>query len=529
MTDTLDKQSYDTIIIGAGHNGLACAAYLARAGRKVLVLEAASQPGGAAATREFHPGFRVSSGAHLLGQLNPTVAKDLGLARHGLEFAARDLRTVALAEDGAHLVIDGAGVSGVSDSDAAAYAQFHGQNKRFGKVLDGFFSRRQPTLVDRSWDDAFSLLKLGWSLKRLGKEDMQDLMRVGLINIYDVANEHFDNELLKAAVAMDGVLGSHMGPRSPNTVYGYLHRHIGDGWGNSGPALARGGMGAVGAAFAEAARGFGVEIRCGSRVARVEMQDCRATGVSLESGETLSADTIISNVDPKTTFEKLVGFPNLDAGFARRVHNFRARGVSAKLHLALDALPAFNGLDTALAGERLLLAPTMDHIERAFNHAKYGEYSEAPVMEISIPTVHDDSLAPAGKHVLSAIVQFAPYALREGWDSGREAFRQIALAQLEQYAPGIGSQVLASELSTPLDLEREFGMAGGHWHHGELALDQALLMRPMPGAHQYGTPIPGFYLCGAGSHPGGGIMGLAGRNAAEAVIKHQQSGEEHAA
>ncbi len=525
MTD----KRFDTIIIGAGHNGLVCAAYLAKAGRKVLVLEAASQPGGAAATREFHPGFRVSSGAHLLTQLNPGVAKDLGLASHGLDYAARDLKTVALAEDGAHLVIDGGSVSGVSGNDAVAYAKFHSQNRRFGKVLDGFFSRRQPTLVDRSWDDAFSLLKLGWSLKRLGKEDMQDLMRVGLINIYDVANEHFDSELLKAAVAMDGVLGSHMGPRSPNTVYGYLHRHIADAWGNSGPALVRGGMGAVGQAFAEAARGFGAEIRCDSKVARVEMQGCHATGVTLESGETLFADTIVSNADPKTTFEKLVGYPNLDAGFSRRVHNFRSRGVSAKLHLALDTLPDFRGLDAALAGQRLLLAPTMDHIERAFNHAKYGEYSRAPVMEISIPSVHDDSLTPAGKHVLSAIVQFAPYALREGWDSGKEVFKRIALEQLERYAPGINNRVLASELSTPVDLEREFGMAGGHWHHGEIALDQALLMRPMPGAHQYRTPIPGLYLCGAGSHPGGGIMGLAGRNAAEAVIKHRKDREERAA
>ncbi len=529
MTDSHRDKRYDTIIIGAGHNGLVCAAYLAKAGHRVLVLEAAGHPGGAAATREFHPGFKVSSGAHLLTQLNPTVAKDLRLASHGLEYAARDLKTVALDDNGQHLVIDGGAVAGVSDDDASAYARFHAQNQRFGKVLDGFFNRRQPTLVKRSWDDAISLVKLGWSLKRLGKADMQDLMRVGLINIYDVANEHFDSELLKAAVAMDGVLGSHMGPRSPNTVYGYLHRHIGDCWGSTGPALVRGGMGNLGSCFANAARGFGAEIRCDSRVALVDMEDCRATGVTLDSGESLRADRVVSNVDPKTTFEKLVGYPSLDAGFARRVHNFRSRGVAAKLHLALDALPAFRGLDAALAGERLLLAPSMDHIEHAFNHAKYGEYSQAPVMEISVPTVHDDSLAPSGKHVLSAVVQFAPYALRGGWDSARDAFTQIALDQLEHYAPGIGGQVLAAELSTPVDLEREFGMAGGHWHHGEIALDQALLMRPIPGAHQYSTPIPGLYLCGAGSHPGGGVMGLAGRNAARAVIKQKKFSQEHAA
>ena len=407
-------------------------------------------------------------------------------------------------------------------------------NLRFGKVLDGFFSRRPPSLVERGWGDTLSLLKLGWDLRSLGKADMQDLMRVGLINIYDVANEHFDSELLKAAVAMDGVLGSHMGPRSPNTVYTYLHRHIGDyyaskGHDMTGPALVRGGMGAIGQAFAAAAVAFGAEVRCDSRVAAVRMADCRATGVTLDSGESLAAGTVISSADPKTTFEKLVGYRNLDAGFSRRVHNFRSRGVSAKLHLALDGLPAFRDLDSALAGERLLLAPSMDDIELAFNHAKYGEYSQAPVMEISIPTVHDDSLAPGDKHVLSAIVQFAPYELKGGWDSGREAFKTLALDQLERYAPGIRQQVLGAELSVPPDLEAEFGMAGGHWHHGEISLDQALLMRPMPGAHQYTPPVPGLYLCGAGAHPGGGVMGLAGRNAAQAVLKQQKNSREAAA
>jgi phytoene dehydrogenase-like protein len=387
--------------------------------------------------------------------------------------------------------------------------------------------------VERSWSDVLSLLKLGWDLRRLGKADMQDLMRVGLINIYDVANEHFDSELLKAAVAMDGVLGSHMGPRSPNTVYTYLHRHIGDYYGENsgsgaGPALVRGGMGTVGSAFAGAAGAFGAEIRCDSRVAQVRIEGCRATGVTLDSGETLAADIVISNADPRTTFGKLVGYRNLDAGFTRRVHNFRSRGVSAKLHLALDQLPAFRELDPALAGERLLLAPTMDDIELAFNHAKYGEYSQAPVMEISIPTVHDDSLAPAGKHVLSAIVQFAPYALQGGWAGGRDSFKALALDRLEAYAPGIQSRVLAAELSAPPDLEAEFGMAGGHWHHGEIALDQALMVRPMPGAHRYATPVPGLYLCGAGAHPGGGIMGLAGRNAAQTILKHSD-GQEAAA
>jgi phytoene dehydrogenase-like protein len=296
----------------------------------------------------------------------------------------------------------------------------------------------------------------------------------------------------------------------------------------TGPALVRGGMGSLGEAFAAAARGFGAEVRCGARVARVLLDDGHATGVELETGETIAADTVVSSADPRTTFAGLVGYPQLDAGFARRVHNYRDKGVSAKLHLALDRLPEFTGLDAALAGERLLLAPTMDHIELAFNHAKYGESSPEPVMEISIPSVHDDSLAPAGKHVLSAVVQFAPHDLKAGWETGRDAFLRASLGQLERFAPGIQAALLGAELSTPPDLAAEFGMAGGHWHHGELSLDQALLMRPMPGAHQYATPVPGLYLCGAGAHPGGGIMGLAGRNAARAVADGAKAKEKAA-
>jgi phytoene dehydrogenase-like protein len=519
----MTNSNYDAIIIGAGHNGLVCASYLARSGRKVLVVEAAATPGGAAATREFAAGYKVSSGAHLLTQLNPKVASDLSLERHGLSLAASNLKTVALAEDGNHISFDGAELSGVSAQDQSAYTAFYQQNLKFAKVLNGFFSNRPPTLVNRSLGDTLSLLKLGWNIRTLGKDDMQDLLRVGLINIYDVANEHFDSELLKAAVSMDGVLGSHMGPRSPNTVYGYLYRRLGDFYGMKGPAVVAGGMGTVGAAFAAAAEAAGAEIRYNSAVAQVAMDDCRAAGVVLASGETISARTVISNADPKTTLGKLVGHPQLDAGFSRRVHNYRSRGVSAKLHLALDDLPQFTGLESSNAGDRLLLAPSMDYLELAFNHAKYGEYSTAPAMEINIPTVHDGSLAPQGKHVLSAIVQYAPYELREGWNSGRETFKQIAIDKLEAYAPGIKNLVTASELLSPMDLEAEFGMAGGHWHHGELSLDQALMMRPMPGATQYATPVDGLYLCGAGAHPGGGVMGLAGRNAAREVIKQEKA------
>ena len=549
MTDA----ACDVVVIGAGHNGLACASYLARSGRKVLVLETADRPGGLAATREFADGFRVSAAAHLLTMLDPGIARDLGLERHGLEFAARNLKTVALGDDGERVVFAGGGVSGVSADDAAAYAEFQRQNRRFARVLVGFCSCPLPRLVERRRSDSLALAKLAWNLRTLGKAELRELLRVGAINIYDVADEKFSSALLKAAVGMDAVLGSHMGPRSPNTVYSYLHRHMNDAAGATGPAVVKGGMGALGAAFAAAAESAGAEIRYGNRVVSIDLAehlrqrlrpesarghpshkessgrghqsqiDYRAAGVTLADGTRIAAGLVVSNADLKTTF-RLVGPLNLDAGFVRRVHNFRARGVTAKLHLALDGLPEFRGANAGDAGARLLLASSMDDIESAFDHAKYGEFSQTPVMEISIPTVHDPSLAPEGKHVLSALVQYAPYELKSGWNTGREAFQAVCLRRLETVAPGLGELVRSVELLAPPDLEAAFGLRGGHWHHGEIALDQALFTRPVPGANRYAAPVPGLYLCGASSHPGGGIHGLAGRNAAREVMARKASG-----
>ena len=511
MTDA----AYDALVIGAGHNGLACAAYLAKGGRKVLVLEASERPGGLASTGEFADGFRVSAAAHLLNMLSPEVAKDLALERHGLAYAARNLKTVVLPGDGQQLVIDGSRLEGASANDQAAFTEFQRQMQRFAKVLSRFCARPFPRLAERRGGDNWLLAKLAWDLRSLGKADMRELLRIGAINIHDVAEEKFNSPLLKAALGMDATLGSHMGPRSPNTVYAYLHRHLNDD--GAGPALVKGGMGALGDAFAAAAEAAGATVRYGARASSIDLADGHATGVELADGTRIAAPLVVSNADLKSTF-RLVGPLNLDAGFVRRVHNFRARGVTAKLHLALDGLPEFTGLDPADAGSRLLAAATMDDIEKAFNHAKYGECSPEPVMEISIPTVHDATLAPPGKHVLSAVAQYAPYALNGGWEAGRETFMRSCLARLEAIAPGIGGLVTAAELLTPADLEAQFGVRGGHWHHGEIALDQALFTRPVPGANHYATPVPGLYLCGASAHPGGGLLGLAGRNAAQAIL-----------
>jgi phytoene dehydrogenase-like protein len=358
----------------------------------------------------------------------------------------------------------------------------------------------------------------------LGKEDMSDLMRLALINIYDVMEENFDNELLKGAISLDSLLGSHMGPRSPNTVYGYLYRRMGDIFGFKGPAVVKGGMGAVGQAMADAARAKGVDIEVGAAVSKINIDVDRATGVTLADGRVVNAGLVVSNADPKTTFNKLVGLSNIETGVARRVKTLRMKGDAAKLHIALDSLPAFKGLTEQQMGQRLVIAPSMNYIEAAFNASKYGEYSQAPAMDISIPTIHDPSLAPDGKHVMSVIVQYAPYELKEGWsDKSKEAFKNLVLDRIADFAPGLRDSIIASELLTPVDLEERFHIHGGHWHHGEISLDQILMMRPFPGASQYGTSVDGLYLCGAGNHPGGGVMGLAGHNAAKEIIKRGQS------
>ncbi|RLA04939.1 MAG: NAD(P)/FAD-dependent oxidoreductase [Gammaproteobacteria bacterium] len=522
MTDNHFDNQYQTIIVGGGHNGLVCATYLAKSGRKVLLLEANEHLGGGAVTNEFHPGFSVSACAQWLMQLSPDIIKDLALEQHGLRYAARDLCTIALDEKGNNLVINGDSIhrEGISDKDKSAYKKFHKQSLKFAKLLSGAAKRRPPKLVEGNLTDRLTLLKLGIDMKLLGKDDMRDLMRIALINMFDVMEENFDDELLKAALALDGVLGSHMGPRSPNTVFGYLYRRLGDVFGFKGPAILKGGMGTLGNALASSAKTAGVTIKTNCKVKNITISQGQATGVLLETGETISAETVVSNADPKTTFEKLVGYRNIETGVARHVHNIRMQGNTAKLHLALKGQPAFNGVADKDLGNRLLIAPTMNYIERAFNHAKYGEFSKAPALDISIPTIHDKSLAPEGQHLMSTIVQFAPYQLKNGWDQqARDTFEQLIIDQITLYAPAIKEQIIGSELLLPEDLEQRFNMHGGHWHHGELSLDQIMMMRPFPGATQYGTAVDGLFFCGAGSHPGGGLMGLAGRNAAKEIIK----------
>jgi phytoene dehydrogenase-like protein len=510
------------VVIGAGHNGLVCASYLARAGRKVLVLEASARVGGAAVTREFAPGFRVSAVAHLLHLLDPMVAKDLNLSSHGLSLARAQLRTVALSENGPALIFDDAElISGsLSAADRGALAEYQRRMKKFAAVIARQHGRVPPRLAFGDWQNALPAVALALDIRRLGRNDMREFLRVAAMNTFDVLEETFESAALKGALALDGVLGTRLGPRSGNTVYSQLYRMSGTIKGRAG-AMAQplGGLGAFSEALATAARSAGVEIRTASEVAALAVTNGRVSGVRLQSGEEIASDCVVSSADPKNTLLKLLGARHLEAEFARRVHHLRSLGTAAKLHLALSGAPQFSGLPPGYTGERMVIAPTMDYIEQAFNPAKYAHYSEQPVLEITLPSIHDPGLAPAGQHVLSAIVQYAPYDLVGGWDGQRERYRELILNVLERYAPGLKSQVIASELLTPLDIEREYRISGGHWHHGELTLDQFMMLRPVPGAAQYAMPVPGLYMCGAGCHPGGGVMGSAGRNAAGVILK----------
>ena len=509
------------VVIGAGHNGLVCAAYLARAGRKVLVLEAADRVGGAAITREFAPGFKVSAVAHLLHLLDPKVHKDLSLAQLGLTMAKTALRTVALSAEQAPLVFAGGEVcSGeISAADRGALKSFVARMQKYSGVLTRQHGRVPPRLRFESWRDALPAAAVALDMRRLGQGDMREFLRVATMNIFDLLEESFENPLLKGALALDGVLGTKLGPRSGNSVYASLYRQSGAVNGQAGAlALPRGGMGAVSEALAAAARGAGAEIRCGAKVGVIVVKEGRAVGVRMVDGTEIAADSVVSNADPQTTLLRLLGARHLEAEFAQRVNHVRAVGTAAKLHLALSGLPSFRGVAAADVGERLVIAPDLNYIEQAFNPAKYGEYSQRPVLEITLPSIHDTSLAPAGKHVLSAIVQYAPYDLKTGWATGKARFLEATMAVLEGYAPSIRSQVLHLELLTPTDIEQQFQIAGGHWHHGELALDQFMMLRPVHGGAQYAMPVTGLYLCGAGCHPGGGVMGSAGRNAARVIL-----------
>jgi len=524
---TADRK-YGAIVIGGGHNGLVCGAFLARAGLSVLILEAADELGGAARNVEIAPGYTAPACAHILHLLHPRVRSQLKLRRNGLKFAARRMPTVALAADGNHLTLSGGKIGGhLPEDDTRAWRRLHRRLRRMARALHPFLARMPPRLGGGDWQDRLTLARLGLALRLLGRTGMRDFLRIVNMNAADLLDDELSDSRIKGALAFDAVLGTNLGPRSPGSVLTWLYRLAGDvGSGWTGHAIPQGGMAGLTAAIAESAREFGADIWTGAPVRRIVLEDDRAVAVELESGNVLRGHVVVSSADPKTTFLNLVGPEHLDTGFLRRIRGIRTNGLAAKLNLALAGPPEFTGLDGAALGGRLVIAPDIAYVERAFDHSKYGEYSAEPAIEITVPTVHDESLAPEGGHVMSAVVQYAPHGLAGGWDAHRDAFADLVMATIERYAPGLARRIVGRQVLTPVDIEREFRISGGHWHHGELAIDQMLMLRPVPGWAQYETPVAGLYLCGAGAHPGGGVMGAAGMNAARRVLAMRQGKDE---
>ena len=526
--------SYDIIIVGAGHNGLVAAGYLAKAGLKTLVLERRETVGGGSITDEIHPGFRCSTLAHCAGPLLPQVIKDLDLRSHGLDFLSPEVRVLAPRLDGEPICLwkdqarTVAELQNISAADAASYPEFEKSFARIGRVLAPLLTMTPPSIDKPAPAELWNLGKLGMSFRGLGKQDAYRLLRWGPMAVADLVAEWFETETLRALVAARGIDGAFAGPWSAGTSAGLLWEAALDAQATDSSRFVKGGMGAITQALARAAVSAGAEIRTSNRVVRIETNSNRASQVVLDDGVTLSSRAVVSNADPRTTLLDLVDPVEFDPGFLAKIQHYRALGVSAKVNLGLSGLPSFVGVKDSDAAVRLSgrihIGPDIDYLERAFDAAKYGEYSTAPYLDVTIPSLTDPSLAPAGAQVMSVSVQYAPYKLKEGdWTTRREEFADQVVNTLAAYAPKLKEMIVARQIITPLDLEETYGLSGGHIHHGEQTLDQSFTFRPIIGWAQYRTPLKGLYLCGAGTHPGGGITGAPGANAAREIIKDLKS------
>ena len=524
-------EARDVVIIGGGHNGLVTAFYLAKAGFKPLVLERRSQPGGAAITDEFHPGFRCSTLAHAAGPIRPDIIRDMQLQRHGLKLITPDVGVAALSPDGRALILHNDArksaeeISKFSAKDASRYPQFQQSLAKMGKVIGEVLAMPPPNIDDPSKGDLWGMLQTGRAVRKLGKKDMYRLLRWGPMAVADLAAEYFETELLRATIAARGIFGTFFGPWSAGTSLVLLIRAAGDSHPAGSAHFAAGGMGSVTEAMASAAKAAGAEIRSNVEVIEVRVKDGVAISVVLSTGEEIGTKAVVSNADPKRTLLKLVDPTHLSPDFVQKLQHYRMPGTVAKVNLALSALPNFTALQStdngnALSG-RIHIGHEIDYLERAFDESKYGNFSRQPYLEIAIPSVSDPSLAPDGQHVMSIYMQYAPYKLKASdWESQRSALGETVVKTVTQYAPNLPELILSHQIITPQDLEETYGMTGGHIFHGELALDQFFTMRPLLDWGRYRTPIRNLYLCGSGTHPGAGLTGGSGANAAREILKH---------
>jgi phytoene dehydrogenase-like protein len=520
------RQRYDAIVVGGGVNGLTCATLLAKNGIHTLLLEQRAELGGCASQGEIAPGFKVPTLAHATGPVRRDVVEELQLYLHDLSFSDSPLHVSALSPDGRPLVVYGepgetaASLKSWSPKDASRWPQFQGSLQRLGGLIATLFTAAPPSVDEPSARDVFALMHTLGDFRALPKDDQWRLLRWGPMAVADLVSEAIDTELLRATVAADGIFGAMLGPWSAGSGLQLLLTMANRSLAWPGGRLVDGGPVALARSLTAAASRFGVTIRTGAPVARIEVTDDRAMGVTLDGGEFIAARSVISGVDPKRTFLTLCDAGHVPPEFLWRMKHYRSRGTLAKVNLALSALPSFTGASREMLAGRVRIGPDLDYLERAFDHAKYGRFSTDPWIEFTIPSLDDPTLAPAGAHVLSAYVQFAPYSLRDSsWDASREALGDTAIKTLSQYAPGIASLIVERQVLTPLDLERGWGLTGGHIFHGELSLDQFFTMRPLLGYGQYRTPIRGLFLCGSGAHPGTGLTGGSGMNAAREITR----------
>lgn len=527
MSGPRPETYWDAVIIGAGHNALVTAAYVAKAGLRTLVVERRDRVGGAADTVELAKGVRVPALAHTVGRLRPSVQRDLELSRHGLSLVSPEVRVFAPSPAGGAVTLwaDTDRTAAGLGADGAGYRQFDRRARLLGKFLDELGRSTPPDIKAPGLADAIAGLRLGRSFKGLGRDGSRTILRVLPMAVADLVAESVDDPALRGVLAWRGVRFGAVGPWSAGTAAMLLL----DGAGNDGGAagetvFAKGGPGALGDALAAAARAAGAEIRTSAPVVRISTRDGRATGVVLEGGEEIQARGVVSGADPKHTLLDLVDPVALGPSLAWRAGNIRQPGVVAKVNLVLKKLPVFPaaGGDEGILRGRIVVAPGIDAMERAFDATKYGRFSDRPVLEATIPSLVDPSLvegAKAGTHVMSVIAQYAPHELRDGtWDEGREAFGDAVLAVLESVAPGIGRLVTHRQVLAPPDLEQQYGLTGGHPLHAEQGLDQFFVWRPLLGHARYRIALERLYLCGSGAHPGGGITGGPGQNAAREIV-----------
>ena len=524
-------RAYDAIVVGAGHNGLVTAAYLARAGWKVLVLERRPLVGGASVTEEIWPSYRVSTAAYLVSLLQDKIVRDLNLPGHGYVVLPKDPAYFSPLRDGRHffmwrdLAKTCAEIARFSPRDARRYPAYEAMLGRVADFVEPLLLETPPNVPPRRPADWLGLARLGGRALRLPGRDLANLTRMLTTSAAELLDEWFESKELKVALVTDGVIGANAGPMSPGTAYVLLHHQMGGVGGVRGLwGFVRGGMGALSEALASAARAAGAEIRTDAPVARILVRDGLAYGVALDNGDEIRARLVVSNADPKRTFLGLVDRAALPPALAADVDRFKCVGTSFKLNLALGELPSYTALPGTEPGPQHMgtthIAPSVEYVERAWDDAKYGRPSQAPLLEITIPTTYDPTLAPPGKHIVSIFVQYAPYHLAEGtWHEERERFADRIVDVLAEYAPNVKGAIEHRQVLSPRDLEERFSLTGGNIFHGEMGADQLFSFRPFAGWARYATPIRNLYLCGSGTHPGGGVMGAPGHNAAREILR----------